>query len=91
VILSACYMLWMYQRVFYGEVHEEVRHHVFDLNPREWAVVVPLILMMVWMGVYPQSFLPPVGKVNARVLQQTEVNVPFRVQVPTSVEAANAR
>jgi NADH-quinone oxidoreductase subunit M len=91
VILSACYMLWMYQRVFYGETSDEVRHHVFDLNIREWAVVVPLIVMMVWMGVYSQSFLPPVGKVNARVLQQTEVNVPFRVQIPNRLEAANAR
>ena len=32
VILSACYMLWLYQRVFYGEAVEEVRHHMFDLN-----------------------------------------------------------
>jgi NADH-quinone oxidoreductase subunit M len=80
VILSACYMLWMYQRVFYGEAGEEVRHHVFDLNPREWAAIVPLIVMMVWMGVYSQSFLPPVGRNTARILDQTQVNVPFRVQ-----------
>ena len=91
VILSACYMLWMYQRVFYGEAGEEVRHHVFDLNLREWAALVPLIVMMVWMGVYSQSFLPPVGKVTARVLEQTQVNVPFQVQAPARVEAANAR
>ena len=38
--------------------------------------------MMVWMGVYSQTFLPPVGKVTARVLDQTQVNVPFRVQAP---------
>ena len=81
VILSACYMLWLYQRVFYGEVNPEVRSHVFDLNRREWAAIVPLIAMMVWMGVYSQSFLPPVGKVTAQVLDQTQVNVPFRVQV----------
>jgi len=91
VILSACYMLWMYQRVFYGEAGTEVKHHVFDLNPREWAAVVPLIVMMVWMGVYSQSFLPPVGKSNARVLAQTQVNVPFRVALPARVEAANVR
>jgi NADH-quinone oxidoreductase subunit M len=81
VILSACYMLWLYQRVFYGEVSEGVRSHILDLNVREWASVIPLIVMMVWMGVYSQSFLPPVGKTNARVLAQTEVNVPFRVQL----------
>ena len=100
VILSACYMLWMYQRVFYGEASHEVQSHVADLNAREWAVIVPLIAMMVWMGVYSQSFLPQVGKVNARVLQQTEINVPFRVQIEKAppgvlalphVEAANAR
>jgi NADH-quinone oxidoreductase subunit M len=91
VILSACYMLWMYQRVFYGEVAEEVRHHVPDLSVREWAAVIPLIAMMVWMGMYSQSFLPPVGKVNARVLEQTQVNVPFHVQNASRPEAANAR
>ena len=61
-------MLWMYQRVFYGELGAEVRAHVPDLKLREWAAVVPLIVMMFWMGVYSQSFLPPVGKVDARVL-----------------------
>jgi NADH-quinone oxidoreductase subunit M len=79
VILSACYMLWMYQRVFYGEVPEQVRHHMPDLGGREYAAVVPLIAMMVWMGVYSQSFLPPVGKNTAKIIEQTSVNVPYRV------------
>jgi NADH-quinone oxidoreductase subunit M len=95
VILSACYMLWLYQRVFYGEPGEEVRHHFLDLNPREWAAVVPLVVMMVWMGVYSQSFLPPVSKATARVLEQTQVNVPFRVdlrpQTGSHSEVARAR
>jgi NADH-quinone oxidoreductase subunit M len=91
VILSACYMLWLYQRVFYGEVNPEVRSHVFDLKLREWTAVVPLIAMMVWMGVYSQSFLPPVGKVTAHLLDQAQVNVPFRVQATPHTEAANAR
>ena len=80
VILSACYMLWMYQRVFYGETGPEVRSHIWDLRPREWAAVLPLIVMMVWMGVYSQSFLAPVSRNTARVLEQTNVNVPYRVQ-----------
>ncbi len=81
VILSACYMLWLYQRIFYGEAGEELRHHMLDLKPREWAAVIPLVAMMVWMGVYSQSFLPPVGKATAKVLEQTQVNVPFRVDL----------
>ena len=93
VILSACYMLWMYQRVFYGEANHEVQSHVPDLNVREWAVVIPLIAMMVWMGVYSQSFLPQVGKVNARIIEQTNINVPFKVGLttPSQTEVANAR
>jgi NADH-quinone oxidoreductase subunit M len=84
VILSACYMLWMYQRVFYGEASESLLHHMSDMKPREWAAIIPLILMMVWMGVYSQSFLPPIGRTTARVLEQTQVNVPFRVQLPAN-------
>jgi len=91
VILSACYMLWMYQRVFYGELGAEVRAHVPDLKLREWAAVVPLIVMMFWMGIYSQSFLPPVGQVDARVLGQTQVNVPFRVALPSVKRAEVAR
>ena len=95
VILSACYMLWLYQRVFYGEATDEVRHHVFDLKPREWAAIVPLIAMMVWMGMYSQSFLPAVRKTTARILDQTQVNVQIRVQAPpapgTPTEVAHAR
>src|SRR4051812_13493358 len=100
VILSACYMLWMYQRVFYGETSHEVRDHVPDLNLREWAAILPLIVMMVWMGVYSQTFLPVVGKNTARVLEQTNVNVPYRVQLrdrppaganaPSATEVARA-
>jgi NADH-quinone oxidoreductase subunit M len=83
VILSACYMLWLYQRVFYGETSDDLRVHMPDMNFREWAAVVPLIAMMVWMGVYSQSFLPPVTKATARVLDQAQINVPFRVAVPS--------
>jgi NADH-quinone oxidoreductase subunit M len=91
VILSACYMLWLYQRVFYGEASEELRSHLPDLKLREWVAVVPLIVMMVWMGVYSQSFLPPVSKATARVLDQAQVNVPFRVALPSRTEVARAR
>jgi NADH-quinone oxidoreductase subunit M len=95
VILSACYMLWLYQRVFYGETSDGVRSHMHDLRPREWAAIVPLIAMMVWMGVYSQSFLAPVGKNTARILEQAKINVPVHVEVrplsrPITTEASNA-
>jgi NADH-quinone oxidoreductase subunit M len=89
-ILSACYMLWLYQRVFYGETREEVRSHMPDMNIREWVAVVPLIIMMVWMGVYSRSFLPPVSKTTARVLDQAQINVPFRVSAPKALPSREA-
>ena len=90
VILSACYMLWLYQRLFYGDTPGEVASHMHDLNRREWAALVPLIAMMVWMGVYSQSFLPPVSRNTARVLEQTQVNVPFRVELKRGAEVSRA-
>ncbi len=81
VILSACYMLWLYQRIFYGETPEPVRSHVMDLRPREWAAIVPLIVMMVWMGVYSQTFLPAVSRSTAAILEQTKMNVRFQVKM----------
>jgi NADH-quinone oxidoreductase subunit M len=91
VILSACYMLWLYQRVFYGVAGEEVKSRLSDLRPREWAAVAPLLVMMLWMGVYSGSFLPPVSKVTAQVLAQADVNVPYRVAARPRAEVARAR
>jgi NADH-quinone oxidoreductase subunit M len=82
VILSACYMLWMYQRVFFGELSQETKHHMYDFNAREWACMVPLVIMMVWMGVLTQTFLPPVTEANAKILDQSKMNVPLRVALP---------
>jgi NADH-quinone oxidoreductase subunit M len=71
VILSACYMLWLYQRAFYGKASESVSHHLYDLTPREWVAIVPLLVLMVWMGTFTQSFLPSIGAQNARILEQS--------------------
>ncbi|HWQ56572.1 MAG TPA: NADH-quinone oxidoreductase subunit M [Bryobacteraceae bacterium] len=95
VILSACYMLWLYQRVFYGSAGDEVRAKVFDLSRREWAAILPLVILMVWMGTYTRSFLPPVSAATAQVLKQTQVNVRFQVEraapVPRPGEVALVR
>ncbi len=87
VILSAVYMLWMVQRTFYGATPHEVEHHVTDLTPREWAVVLPLIVMMVWMGVGPQSFLPAVSAQSKQVLSLVQKS-PAQ---PAAKEVAHAR
>ncbi|MBX9601569.1 MAG: NADH-quinone oxidoreductase subunit M [Bryobacteraceae bacterium] len=91
VILSACYMLWMYQRAFLGRAGESLAHHMHDLSPREWAAILPLVALMIWMGVYSQSFLPPVSAQNAQILEQTKRNVDFRVSNHAIQELGNVR
>ena len=91
VILSACYMLWLYQRVFYGEAAEAVSAHVHDLNHREWAAAVPFLAMMVWMGVYTASFLPPITRANYGILEQSKMNARFRVAAPKPGPYLSAR
>ncbi len=57
MILSAVYMLWMYQRVIYGEVNNPANRKLADLNFREKFVLAPLIALIFLMGVYPSLFL----------------------------------
>jgi NADH-quinone oxidoreductase subunit M len=61
VILSATYMLWMFQRVNYGPVTNQKNAGLHDLVPREWAVLVPVVAIAVLMGVLPNLFLTPIG------------------------------
>ncbi len=57
VILGAVYMLWMYQRVFFGPVKRDENRGLRDLSLREWTVLSPLVILIVVMGVYPQPVL----------------------------------
>ena len=60
VILSAAYMLWMVKRVFFGEKGDVVREYEskgLDMNTREVAVLVPLVVLVFWMGIFPNHFL----------------------------------
>ncbi len=59
IILGAVYMLWMFQRVFWGPVHVESNRTLRDISFRELCVVAPLILLIIWIGVLPNTFLEP--------------------------------
>jgi len=56
VILGAAYMLWLYRRVVFGELTKPDLKAMLDLSPREIGIFVPLILIVLWMGIYPSSF-----------------------------------
>jgi NADH-quinone oxidoreductase subunit M len=57
VVLAAAYLLWLYQRVFFGTVTNPKNEKLHDLTPREIATFVPLVIMAFWIGLYPKPFL----------------------------------
>jgi len=57
VILAAVYLLWMFQRVFFGEITRPANQGLRDLSLREMVVLLPLIFFIVMIGVYPKPFL----------------------------------
>jgi len=64
IIFAAVYLLWMYQRVIFGEVTHEENRRLPDLSLREWVILVPVVTFIVWIGVYPVAFT---GKTEASV------------------------
>jgi NADH-quinone oxidoreductase subunit M len=72
VILSALYMLWMYQRVMFGPVTHSENEKLSDLNSRERLVFVPILLLIFWMGVVPQPFIDRMAPSIERTLQLSQ-------------------
>jgi NADH-quinone oxidoreductase subunit M len=74
VIFAAVYLLWMIQRVFFGKVTNDKNKHLADLSWREIGLMVPLLFLMVFMGVYPRPFLDAtkesVVSIQQRVVHQ---------------------
>ena len=92
VILSATYMLWMFQRVNYGPVSEK-NASLPDLTPREWALLVPVIAMTIVMGVLPNLFLAPMGPSIERMLTQVRRGTQIRVHAepPAALPSTRVR
>jgi len=97
VIFAAVYMLWMFQRVMFGELDNPKNQVLEDLNLREIAIMVPLIVLIFVMGVYPNPFIekmtPSVKKVIAKAriepVATAKVVAPVAVQ-PEAVPAQPA-
>jgi len=75
-----------------GARRTTVAAHVYDMNPREWAAMVPLIVLMVWMGTFTQSFFPSISPVNERyVVEQARSAQESPAKLAQSKGTANAR
>ncbi len=95
VILAACYMLWMYQRVVFGKVTKPENEKLKDLNGREKLVLIPLVALIFWIGIYPAPFLariePAVKQVLTHVSRAATVQLNDEyqlVETPAYVETA---
>jgi NADH-quinone oxidoreductase subunit M len=82
VVLGAAYLLWLYQRVFFGPVTNPKNQDLHDLTPREIATFVPLLILAVWIGVYPKPFF--------RILEQPVAQI-VKIVRPNEYGAMNAQ
>jgi len=70
VVLGAAYMLWLYRRVVFGSLTREDLKLITDMNIREVAIFAPLILLTLWMGIYPTPFLEIMDASVANLINQ---------------------
>lgn len=70
VIFAAVYLLWMYQRVVFGTVTNPKLEELTDMNKREIFVMVPIFIFIVWIGIYPGTFLKISDKSTAKIVKQ---------------------
>ena len=82
VILGAVYMLYLYRRVIFGKLTKESLKDTLDLSPRELAVFAPLVVVVLWMGIYPVPFLD--------VMDASVVNLIDRFEAARAVTATLA-
>ncbi len=73
IILAAVYMLWMFQRVMFGTVTQEANRTLPDLSTRELLTLVPILVLIVWIGIYPQPFLRTTEASVKQLLTQVHV------------------
>ena len=65
-------MLWLYQRVFFGEIKNEENKALPDVNLREILTLAPLIVLCVWIGVYPKPFFEMTAKASEKIVVAVE-------------------
>jgi NADH-quinone oxidoreductase subunit M len=102
VVLAAAYLLWLYQRVFFGTVTNPKNEKLHDLTPREILTFAPLIVVALWIGLYPKPFFQileqPVNQIvqtiHDNAVANAPANAPVNAQarpVPTAPASALSR
>jgi NADH-quinone oxidoreductase subunit M len=74
IVLGAAYLLWLYQRVMFGPVTNPANEHLPDLNMREYATLVPLVLLAFWIGIYPKPLFRVLDAPVRQIVEQVNPN-----------------
>ena len=94
VVLAAAYLLWLYQRVFFGTVTNPKNEKLQDLTPREVLTFAPLIVMALWIGLYPKPFFQileqPVNQIVQTIHDNSNPNATMNAQVAPAPSAQTA-
>jgi NADH-quinone oxidoreductase subunit M len=72
IVLAAIYMLWMVQRVFFGDLTRDENRQLHDINWRERLIALPLVIMVFWIGVYPGTFIDKIEPSVRNLIQTVE-------------------
>ncbi len=88
LFLGAMYMLLLYRRIIFGTITRDDLRDMLDLNGREKLVFAPLLLLVLWMGVYPSSFLGPIRASVEHLVQQVHTATKTAQQAEAAVLAA---
>ncbi|MEG8046934.1 NADH-quinone oxidoreductase subunit M [Sphingomonas aerolata] len=87
IILGAAYMLYLYRRVVFGEIKSDEVRGMVDLSAREFWLLAPIAAVVLWMGVYPESFLAPMRKDVSVLLARVDRAKPASDLEPNCGEA----
>jgi NADH-quinone oxidoreductase subunit M len=85
VVLAAAYLLWMFERVMHGPITNEKILSYKDMNKREILYLVPVVVLMFWMGLYPRPFLSKIEPSVARAVGVITSGTKVFVQKPKTV------
>jgi NADH-quinone oxidoreductase subunit M len=90
VVLAACYMLWMYRRVFFGPVEHAENRSLIDLSLRERLVMLALVVPIVWIGVYPETFLSRIRPAVVDLREHMRERGAFEIAIRPAAPQAEA-
>jgi len=91
VILAAVYILWMFQRVMFGELKNPANQKLKDLSMREVALMLPLLLFVFWIGFYPSTFTDKMSPAVQQMIQQVNVHEVQAAELPAAVAKATTQ